>query len=119
MRFRTFTVLILAAIMVVALFGLPSTATHMGHGAGCPLMPGEVLLCSDALREHLGHWQSTFAAIAAVLFVVGYGHLATRREIFKLPDRGHLGMKHIFAEVLRPTLFEELFSQGILNRNAP
>jgi len=113
------TSIILGAFIIAAVFGLYLTiVSPMGH-AGCPFSVG-ASACMAPL-EHLTHWQSSFVAIAAelvliftlVLVVVGsFGLLSAdvwQYRLFKQRER----------IPKRPTLLQELFSQGILHRKEP
>ncbi len=110
--------LVLSAFIVMAVFGL-YLPQHMGHEMGCQFAPHESALCSTPFM-HLQHWQSAFTAvlggflilIAVILFVVWAKPLANRS-----PQYERLRLRHRTPK--RPTLFQELFSRGILNRKEP
>ncbi len=113
------TSIILAAFIVAALFGLYLAIVSPIEHADCPFSIG----ASDCMAplEHLVHWQSSFATIIAklvafialVLVVVGsFGLLhADVRQYRAFRQRERIPK--------RPTLMQELFSQGILHRKEP
>lgn len=120
MSIRPLAGLLVAIFTAVTLFGLPLTAAHMGHETGCPLMPGEEVLCEAAIFLHLNHWQMAFAAfITEMLLLLALAILYVRPELFKLPDRSYRGAPTERRGLKRPTTLEELFSRGILNPKAP
>lgn len=119
MRGRLLATLIIAAVIVVAVFGLYAPMMgHASHASICPFSLGFATLCSPA--GHLEHWQdalmATFGDLLLLVFVAlafyfGYrlDPAAVRcilcRARSRLPDR--------------PALLQELFSDGILNRKEP
>ena len=119
-RTHIYILSIIMLLIVVSIFGLyiPFSGL-MGHDMGCPFSFGSTSLCGAPLA-HLSHWQFAFFAIILELLVVGV--IAIVFTIF-YPDaagasRVKLRSSHILASP-RPTLFQELFSRGILNRRAP
>jgi len=117
---RLCTSIVLTAFIVAAVFGLYTIIfSSMEHETGCPFSVG-ASACMAPL-EHLSHWQSSFAAIAAelvalfalVLIVVGsLGLLSADVRQYRLFKQRERIPK-------RPTLLQELFSQGILHRKEP
>ena len=121
MNIRTYALTLLIAFSIVAVFGLflPSM-NHMEHDMGCPFAPGDTALCATPLA-HLGHWQTAFTAVLVELLtlfalaVLVFVH----RHLFELHDKQyerHRWREHV---PIRPTLFQELFSQGLLNPKVP
>lgn len=115
-----FIKLLLIAFVLTAVFGLyAAVLSPMHHEMGCPFSPGSVAMC-DAALLHLSHWQSAFSAILAeVLVLVAFvAVLFTRTEV--IPNiLGPTGWRVLVRAPSRPTLLQELFSSGILNRKEP
>ena len=121
MSTRTYTLSLLIVIILVAVFGLYIPFVGMmGHDMGCPLSFGGATLCPAPLA-HLSYWQTAFAAtlvellILCALAVASFALFDFSQQKDTERKRYHL---HIYIP-LRPTLFQELFAQGILNRRAP
>lgn len=109
-----------SALMFAAVFGLYMAAlVPMQHETGCLFASGETAVCAATL-EHITHWQSAFTAVLAELLVLcAVVLIYFRRFDFFGPD-GRRHARFRFQELpLRPTLFQELFSQGILHRKEP
>ena len=110
--------LLLTAFIVAAVFGLylPMMG-HAGHEVGCPFSPGGTALCGVPLA-HLEHWQGAFTAVFGeilVLLSVLVLVFFRRHDLFD-PDIGTRDSYRLLQRVpVHPTLFQELFSQGILN----
>lgn len=118
MQTRWLPIVLLVSFIAVAAFGLYMPMA--GHGALCPFSGG-TSMCSSPIA-HIGHWQEVvvvtlvqvllLAAAAAFVFAV-------RHDLFD-PDVGRLVMLRARSRVSsRPTLMQELFSDGILNRKEP
>lgn len=120
MNIRPFTFLLLILFIAVAVFGLYlSLAAPIGHDRGCPFMPGEAVLCDNALLAHMGHWRTALAAVIAEAFLLFALAFLVRPEPPALPERHFAKARTKKREPNRPTLFQELFSQGILNPKTP
>lgn len=112
--------LIFFAYILAALFGIYGMVSlgHSGH-SGCPASGAEHALCVSPL-EHLGHWQAVFMAIFADLLVLLslaaalWVSIGPAVKVLQ-PSTWRLS-RH---EPPRPTLLQELFSQGILHRKEP
>lgn len=112
-------ILVLSAFILIAVFGL-YMPVHIGHETGCPFSPGETAMCASSL-SHLEHWQSAFVAVlvqlltliavAVVFFVLSkpFANRSPQYERYRLLER----------VPVRPPLFQELYSRGILNRKEP
>lgn len=111
---------VLAAFVLAALFGVYGmlSFSHSEHG-GCPVSAPQHFLCASPL-EHLGHWQAVFTAVfaelitlftLAVAFFIGTATISTLKQAALWRYRERVP--------LRPTLLQELFSQGILHRKEP
>lgn len=115
MNYRALTWIVLLIFLIVALFGLTSLLSHSDHHAHCPLQGAATVMCESTTVEHIGIWQEMFVAtlllIAFAISIFGPG-----RQIapFATTERALLRRMHV--PLPRPTLFQELFSAGILNR---
>lgn len=120
MNVRMFAIPVLAAFLIVALFGMYLFLFGMDHEMGCPFMPDDSALCATSILEHLAHWQNAFAAVVAqalLLLAVAF-LLYIHFERLKLSDRYAVRLR-TYLSSKRPTLFQELFSGGTLNPKAP
>ncbi len=115
MTIRLLASIIIFAFVVAAVFGL--YIPMMEHGMGCPFMQGGTALCTVPLA-HVEHWQSAFTATliyllalyaAALLFIV-------RMDLFGIADHQYERYRLRERIPMGPTLFQELYSRGILNR---
>ncbi|HEY4513997.1 MAG TPA: hypothetical protein VJH69_01590 [Candidatus Paceibacterota bacterium] len=119
MKYFIQTMLVLGFI-AMAVFGLYMPFAIMGHDSGCPLASGGAAICGETLL-HISHWQAVFAATLAELTII----FAFVVAVFVFRDPAHererdsaLYFLHNYTSP-RPTLLQELFAQGILNRRAP
>lgn len=110
---------ILAAFILGAVFGLYVALFPMPHEMGCPFALGHTLLCVASF-DHLAHWQNAFTAVLAEIIALFILAVFSWQLILLRPNNT-LREVHCFREgiFILPTLFQELFSQGILNRKAP
>jgi len=112
--------LVLTAFIVAALFGVYGmiSLSHAEHGS-CPLLSNQHSLCATPL-EHLGHWQIVFTAVLAelaALFALGaiFGiGISLSPEAYR-----RTAWRYRSHAPRRPTILQELFSQGILHRKEP
>lgn len=120
MRLRPlFATLVIASFVLAGVFGLGLMALEPAqHELGCPYSAGHTAMC-DAGFSHISHWQAMFLAVLAELMVL-FAALACFFA-FKVPpkDASHLLAYRWQRAPLRPTLLQELFSQGILHRKEP
>ena len=118
---RIIALSILLAFTVAAVFGLYIMFSgHAGHATDCPLMPGAAVFCANFALVHITHWQSAFTAMfAEVLLLIALAFLCVGPELSKFPDRQRVRLRTRERDPDPSTLFQELFSQGILNRKAP
>jgi hypothetical protein len=115
-RFRATLAILVLVSMGAVFFALTGP---MNHEMGCPFMLEQEVVCSEPLT-HLEHWQSSFLAFVAdyktllvlTLFIVFY--FAPFPELEKQRLRLHHGRLSS-----RPTLLQELFRSGILNKKEP
>jgi len=112
--------MLVLGFIAIAIFGLYVPFAIMGHDAGCPLASGGTALCGEPLL-HISHWQAVFAATLVELTII----FAFVVAVFVFRDPAHERERDSALYFLRshtslrPTLFQELFSRGILNRRAP
>lgn len=111
--------LVLAAFTVAALFGIYGmiSFSHAEYG-NCPLSPIQHSLCATPL-EHLDHWQVVFTAIFAELLVLLSLAAAFTIGAAITPELRTSSQQVKLYAPPRPTLLQELFSQGILHRKEP
>ena len=93
-------------------------ANPMHHEIGCPFAMGQTAICATSVLEHLQHWQIAFASIFAELLVIAALALVAVRywELAALPEPSFARIRLRSCAPNKPTLFQELFSRGILNR---
>lgn len=122
---------ILVIIFLNAIFGMPHAVMPTEPDGSmtmtnCPLMTGQAVVCNMNPLEHIAAWQRMFATtlpqnsldIFALLLVALALTLVWTR--FLLPKREHESQP-VFSIIagrekyLPPPLFQELFSNGILN----
>ncbi len=116
---RLYTSIVLTAFIVAAVFGLYIVILAPMEHAGCPFS-ASASACIAPL-EHLTHWQSSFAAIAAELVALFALALAVLSSVNLLDaSTKQYGVYRQRERIpKRPTLLQELFSQGILHRKEP
>ncbi|OGG72747.1 hypothetical protein A3A38_03750 [Candidatus Kaiserbacteria bacterium RIFCSPLOWO2_01_FULL_53_17] len=118
MNLRAYTPLILGIIVIVAVLGMPlMLASPVHQEMGCPFAMGQTTICSMSIFEHVAHWRIAFAAIFAELLVVAaLALIAVRQwELVALPEPGFVRIRLRSRAPARPTLFQELFSRGIVH----
>lgn len=115
MTMHRYTATLLIVFLLAAIFGLFISFGSMHHDAGCPFSQGEVVLCGPL--EHVGHWQSAFVAVVAVItgFLVV---LATSSLLVPSIQKSCTAQNHRRTP-FRPSVMQELFAGGILNPKAP
>jgi hypothetical protein len=106
---------ILAMFLFVALFGLPMLLSHSEHHIGCPLQGAQTVMCESTIIEHFSIWQTMFASLLSLFVLV----CAVLFSIWPLPVASEPVRIRLRRTPERPTLFQELFSSGILNRKEP
>lgn len=117
MRYSALAILTLSIFLFVALFGLPMLLSHSGHHEGCPLAVAETALCNSTILEHMSLWQSMFASMLLSLsLLIGALFISFRREFSLLIAEVQNRVRVKATISIRPTLFQELFRRGILNR---
>jgi len=122
MNMRTRASLLLGAVVIMAVLGMPLVlAGPMHHEMGCPFSMGQEALCTTSILEHLQHWQVAFASVLAeILLIAAFALVAVWHwKLTALPERSFARMRTRSRAPDRQTLFQELFSRGILNRKEP
>ena len=116
--------LILIAFVTLGGFGVFAMAGMDGHHhePGCPFMPGEQAICAMTALDHISAWQSTFTTTLPTLFV--YLLLAVAvLFVWKYYSPPDLFVRQLLPsrnrEPISVSLYQELFSNGILNPKAP
>ena len=113
-----YTPLLLVVVVIVALLGMPLVlAGPMHHEMGCPFMSGQAALCVTSILEHIKHWQTAFAAVLFEIFTLCALALFLQRPLLGMllaPER--IRWRAHTDSPARPTLLQELYARGILNR---
>lgn len=108
------------ALILIAVFGIFGiTASHGNHDMGCAYSLGELTLCAMQI-SYFNDWSSwgiamlfsVFGFIALAAFL--YGRVCSRLEVdVSCPMQR---VRPEGTDPLQPTLFQQLYSDGILNR---
>lgn len=111
--------MLVGIVIMMAVLGMPLMLSNpMHHEMGCPFMSGQAAFCATSLLEHIKHWQMAFGTILTELLLAAVLALIVLREWraagLREPSIARVRMRS--REPDRPTLLQELFSQGILNR---
>jgi len=117
-----YTFAILTVFVFVAVFGMPLVLSTPMHHEVCPFMSmsDQPVICSAETLLHMKHWQSALATILAEILVLVALALAFFRKPFSaFTDTGQVRYRARKRVPERVTLFQELFSRGILNRKEP
>ena len=121
MDLRTYTPFILGIIVIMAVLGMPlMLASPIHHEMGCPFT-GMQSICSMSSLEYVKHWQIAFASILVeILVIAALADAVFRRwQLIALPEPYHVRLRNYAHIPARPTLFQELYSRGVLNRKEP
>ena len=109
---------LLVVFLFVALFGMYAMLSHDAHERGCPLMMAEAVVCDATFVKHISVWQSLFASILLSFFTLFAIVIAFVSRV----DTVHVHEYALFRSrgrvPSRPTLLQELLSQGILHSRA-
>lgn len=113
---------VLAAFILAAVFGLYAmTAMPMhAHGGDCLFVTTMPQVCGAVLM-HIEHWERTvLALLVEVLLLIALAcTLLLKRHLKQNELRGYAYVRLREHVPIRPTLLQELFSQGILHRKEP
>ncbi|HEY4488430.1 MAG TPA: hypothetical protein VJB97_02845 [Candidatus Paceibacterota bacterium] len=113
MTLRIFIIPLVVALVLIAALGVP--LVFGSHDAGCPLMPGQDVMCALGTLEYLRHWQVAFSAVLVALFVAALiSHFSGSTYSLQRPRAFRLEYRR--QRPRRPTLLQELYADGILNR---
>lgn len=116
---RVLAAITFGVFLSVTLFGLLVLLSHADHHSGCPLA-AQAVLCESTIIEHFSIWQSMLASVvAALVLLLGFSLFVTVHGLVPLPAHERLRIRLVACVSRRPTLLQELFSQGILNRKEP
>ena len=118
MNLRTHAPLLLTIVVIATVLGMPVLlASPMHHEIGCPFMSGQTAICAPTFLEHLRDWQNAFAIVLAELLLIAALTVALTRQWAPVsPERRFERVRIRNRAPDRPTLLQELFSEGILNR---
>ena len=108
---------VVAILVIFAVVGVSLVmAAPMDHDMGCPLMLGETVMCATGF-EHLFHFKWAFLAITAeiLLLFIFIAYVSGFRNSLGIDNRQTVRYRVLERIPKRPTLFQELFSNGILN----
>jgi hypothetical protein len=120
-NFRTCATIILVIFILMAVFGLYLPLAGMaGHDMGCPFSFGGESLCPQSLA-HVDHWHTAFLTILVDIFILSAIALIVGVFFDLSPEKDIERRRYQIRTSIpiRPTLFQELFARGILNRRAP
>ena len=110
--------ILVVVLIAVAVFGL-YVPMGMANDVGCPFAMAGASLCGQPLA-HLDHWQNTFLSILIEVLAFFMAAFVAPVVFFVLRVGTERQRYRTFAAIpIRPTLFQELFAKGILNRRAP
>ncbi len=109
--------------LLIAGFGfvMPMTTDGHHHESGCPFMPGEQSVCMMTPLDHISAWQSTFTTLvpgAFSLILLTLCLVVIASQFFRPPDTGRSPAR-LQKINIPPSLYQQLFSKGILNPKAP
>lgn len=118
---KILNVIILTAFILVAVFGIMAITPLHHHEPGCPFMPGEQAICPMGLLEHITAWKDIFTvSIPSVFLPLFFAAIPTFAWFFYLPPRLPVVFQRLKTKKFSfNNLYQELFSQGILNPKAP
>lgn len=105
-------------ILTTAVFGLYLFLLHSNHHDGCPLMVMEQI-CTSTTIEHLSLWKTMLASILGTFVVLISVALFVVHIPLLPPAHESIRYKVYTQRPQKPTLLQELFSSGILNRKEP
>ena len=121
--FTNLSLLLLTMIMVFG-FWFSIMMMHTSHTmTNCPFMPGEMVLCSMTISDHLRAWQIKFATTFSFVLVLGIlgSSILLSRFLLLLEKYIHTRYKFIirWRSFIFIPLYQNLFSRGLLNSRIP
>ncbi len=108
---RALTYATLIVFTAVITLGLPLLLSGTEHHHGCPLMQAQQVICQSSVIEHVSIWHALIGAILSLLSAVFLTFAYAAFVPLRSPSRQRL--RHVAP---RPTLMQELYAAGILNR---
>ncbi len=121
-------IITLITYVLIGGFGFLHAYQMMEHGhmemSPCPFMQGHNVICNMNALGHISSWQAAFTAILSgqsllLSFLILTLGLLFDFNLWKPPDRYGLNLRIFNRQEKIPTLYERLFSEGILNPKAP
>ena len=115
-------VIVVFAFISLAVFGVLTMVQSHHHEPGCPFMTGEQSICPMGLLEHISAWRSTFTVSIPYIFllVVNLFFVISLWQFTYPPNNLFLISRRLKRNNNSLNfLYQELFSQGILNPKAP
>lgn len=115
-------IIAVTSFIFVVSFGAINMVPSHHHEPGCPFMIGEQAVCAMDLFDHIRAWQSTFMAyLPSVLLLIALAYVCS--AFWKITDPPNRLLSYLYrprrCQADRNILYQELFSQGILNPKAP
>lgn len=112
--------IVLVVFVMMAGFGLlVPMMGHMGNNVNCPFASNGTALCAAPLA-HIKHWQDALVTILVETLLLGIALVFIKSlKLFPKLDPQYERHRLRTRAIIRPPLFQELYSQGILNRKAP
>ncbi len=112
------SIFILIIFIAMAVFGILSIPPTHHHELGCPFMIGEQSICPMGLFEHISAWQSIFTVSISYIFslIIILFFIFTTHPPNLLEFTAKRWVRNNFFFTF---LYQELYSEGILNPKAP
>jgi hypothetical protein len=120
-QLQRYTLILGAAFVLTAVFGLfAMVLSAHDHQSGCHGEASASVVCEEVLA-HIPHWQQVALAVAVeVLVLVAFAYVFFVRIAYGAAGNHVSAYARLRQRVpLCPTLFQELFARGILNRKEP
>lgn len=109
---------LVAIVVLLAVVGVSFVmVSPMNHDMGCPLMIGvDMVMCATGVA-HFEHWKWALLAVIGTitLLTAWLAYVCGLRTPYSLDDPRTVRYRSSQHIPRRPTLFQELFSSGILN----
>lgn len=116
--------LIFIAFFTLGGFGMFAMTGMEGHHhrPGCPFMPGEQIICNMTALDHIAAWQNAFTTTIST-FSIYLLLVAVVLLVWKYYSPTDIFVRRLLLSRTREpvlvSLYQELFSSGILNPKAP
>jgi hypothetical protein len=112
--------LLLTTFLLIGSVGVMAMTSHH-HEPGCPFMPGEMAICMMDALDHITAWQKSFTITLPTL--VTFLLLVSLIWAWKFEGPPRQLVRYMMERrstfIEKPSLYQELFSSGILNPKAP